>query len=145
MAQVIKGSWLDKESEVRAAQSGPFIFINSNGSGRIGDIAELLDALNSTALDPRFEQYGNFITANPCIGVHNPDYREVEGAEQWIDGPRIFDVDGVVYFHGNFYGLSHVFSIYTNDADTIQKLTDAIRANQQSGDYLAAKVGRAAQ
>lgn len=148
MARIIKGNWLEKDAEVRAAQSGIFIFINNNGSRwggeEPGDIAELLEAMGTTPLDPDFENYGNFITQDPCVGVSNPDYRKVEGADEWIDGPRIFDVDGVVYFSGNFLCLSCAFSIYTNDIETIAKLTDAIRTNQQRDDYLSARVGRAA-
>lgn len=145
---IIKGNWSDKGEEIKAAQAGPFIFIESNGSEWAGeqpdDVAQLLESLAEYPLDPTFEKYGNFITLDPCTGVRNPDYRKVEGAEEWIDGPRIFDVDGVAQFFGNFFGLSNVFSIYTNDAETIEKLTSAIRANQQSEDYLAAKAGRAA-
>lgn len=150
MATIIKGSWAEKEAEVRAAQSAPFVFINSNGSKWRGeqpdDIGLLLVTLNHYSLDPAFEKFGNFITLDPCVGVANPKFNHGDGNSepQWIDGQRIFEAEGVAYFHGNFYALSRVFSIYTNDAETIQKLTDAIRANQQSGDYLAAKVGRAA-
>jgi hypothetical protein len=141
---VIKGDWSNKEAEaMAAARGGSFVFITSNGSKCLGDeqddIEQLLDVLGKYPLDPRFENYGNFITLDPCVGVRNPDYRKIEGAEEWIDGPRIFDVDGVAKFFGNFFGLSHVFNIYTNDAGTVQKLTAAIRANQQRDDYLVAK------
>jgi hypothetical protein len=143
---IIKGIW--NYAEIKAAQFGSFVFINSNGSKwedeAPDDVHALIDALGKFPLDPTFEKYGNFISTNPCSGVRNPEFRKTEGAEEWIDGPRIFDVDGVVHFHGNFSGLSNVFSIYTNDAGTIQALTDAIRANQQRADYLEDKIARAA-
>lgn len=144
MATIIKGNWNEKDAEVRAAQSGPFVFISSNGSGRLGDVAQLLEDLAEYPLDPTFEKYGDFITLNPCEGVRNLEYRKVEGANEWIDGPRIFNVDGVVHFFGNFFGLSHAFSIDTNDAETINELTEAIRANQRREDYISAKVSLAA-
>lgn len=141
--QIIKGDWCDKSEEVARAQSGPFIFVNSNGSKWAGQepdsVKELLDVLELEPLDRSFERYGNFITLNPCEGVRNPDwcYGSPSGVEPWIDGKRIFAVDGVAHFFGNFFKLSHVFSIYTNDADTISKLTKAIRANQLRRDYLS--------
>lgn len=143
MATIIKGEWNKKADEVRAAQHGSFIFIAGNGSKWCGeeadDIEKLIETLGEHPLDPRLEKYGNFITNNPCVGIRNTEYRDTEGADEWIDGPRIFDVEGVAYFFGNFFDLSHGFSIYTNDSATIEKLTGAIRANQLREDYLAAK------
>lgn len=140
---IIKGDWRGNEDQVNRAQHGRFIFINSNGSRwageEPGDIAELLDVLGKEPLDPSFEAFGNFISVNPCSGVINPEYGKVVGAEKWIDGPRIFDVEGVVHFFGNFYHYSHVFGIYTNDPETIDKLTAAIRANQERANYKGAK------
>lgn len=143
--KTIKGNWLEKSDEVKAAEQGVFVFINSNvskwGGESPDDVSALLAVLEQYPLDATFENYGNFITHNPCVGVSNPrfDYHNGRKEPQWIDGPRIFGVDGVAYFNGNFLTLSHVFSIYTNDAATIGTLTSAIRANQQRPDYLAQK------
>lgn len=142
-AHTFKRSWAEWVA-LGHDQRDPFVLINSNGSGCSGafsqDLHGLLYVLAHTPLDPRFERYGNFITENPCIGVKNPGYIGAGcGQEPYIDGPRMFDVDGVVQFFGNFYLVSHVFRIYTNDAETIEKLTQAIRANQASQAYMDAK------
>ena len=143
MTTIIKGNWNDKYDEVMTAQHAPFVFINSNGSHFAGtepdDIEGLLSALDRYTLDPTFEGYGNFATLNPCQGVHNPEWNYTNNEPKWIDGPRLFDVDGVVSFFGNFLDYSHGFSIYTNDRETIESLTATIRANQQRETYRAAK------
>lgn len=87
--------------------------INSNGSKWAGQapdtIEQLLDVLNNYALDRRFEEGGNFI----------------------------MDREPGVRFWGNFLKLSHVFSIDTDEPQTIERLTKAIRENQKRPDYLA--------
>lgn len=137
--KIIKGNWNEKDVEVMAAQYEPFIFINQNGSKWAGqeqdDISELLNALEAYALDSKYEEYGNFITVNPCAGIENPEWNWSNGKTKYIDGPRLFDVDGVVMFNGNFLELSHGFCIYTNDQETINTLTKAIMDNQRRPDY----------
>jgi hypothetical protein len=132
---VIKG-W-DKWDDAQAAQHEPFIFIQSNGSKWAGDeeddIPELLDVLSKYALN--FDMFdGEFYSADPCHGVSNPKYCMWEGRDQkepaYIDGPRMYQCDGVYRFHGNFLELSHVFSIDTNDKETIASLVQAIDANK---------------
>jgi len=92
------------------------IVIHSNGSKWRGEeldsIEKLLNVLEEYALDPSFEDYGNFI----------------------------FDADRVVVrFWGNFYELSHVFSIDTDEDALITRLTTAIRANQRREPYQKAR------
>ena len=87
--------------------------IISNGSHWMGEaldtIEELLVVLATEPLDHTFERYGNFILP-----------------------PR----DGhPVRFWGNFARVSHVFSIYTDDQEVIERLTTAIRLNQDRDDY----------
>ena len=93
-------------------------FINSNGSKWAGSepdsIETLCGVLAEYTLDRTFEEYGNFI----CV-------RE--------DGPR----EGLTSFFGNFFALSHVFNIDTDDAALIEKLTKLIRANQLRAEYQA--------
>ncbi len=72
-------------------------------------IDDLLEVLASTPLDRRFEKLGNFI-------------------EPFKDLTR---------FWGNFFIVSHVFDIDTNEPEVIEKLTAAIRENQQRADYLS--------
>ena len=89
--------------------------IQSNGPRWAGQapasVDELLDVLARETLDPRFEKYGNFILRD------EPPLR----------------------FWGNFFNVSHVFSIDTDDPALIDRLTSAIRANQQRPDYQAAR------
>ena len=140
MTTIIKGNWRDKIDEVMAAQHTPFVFIVSSHAGtEPGDVDVLLSALDRYTLDPTFEGYGNFATMNPCQGVHNPEWNYTNNEPKWIDGPRLFDVDGVVSFFGNFLDYSHGFSIYTNDQTTIELLTTAILRNQQRETYRLAK------
>jgi hypothetical protein len=147
--KIIKGEWNEKSEELtQEVINQPFAFINSNGSKWAGenpdDIEKLLECLHEHTLDPDFEKYGNFITANPCRAAHNPKWTGFDNKEpQWIDGDRLFETEGVVQFWGNFFDVSHCFCIYTNDKDTIYLLTDAIRHNQSLHDYLIAKCQRA--
>ena len=92
--------------------------INSNGSKWAGEapdsIETLLEVLENNVLDRRFENEdgGDVFVSTRC------------------------DVTGKVRFHGNFFRLSHVFGIDTDEPDLIDGLTAAIRANQQRPDYL---------
>lgn len=86
--------------------------IISNGSHMAGSgpssIDDLKTALKEYALDRRFEMCGNF--------------HQDEGF-------------GVTRFFGNFFNLSHVFQIRTNDAELIASLVALIAANKQRPDY----------
>ena len=125
---IIKGCPRDKWEEVQAIQHEPFIYIKSNGSRWMGDeegdISELLGVLAKHELDSRMFKHG-FITVDPCEGVQDP---HVPG--KWIDGPRLYECDGVYNFFGNFVGVSHVFDIDTNHKPTIDALVAAIEANK---------------
>jgi len=145
--KTIKGCPRDRWEEVQAIQHDPFIYIMSNGSKWMGEEEDDLDALFTvlaeTPLDPRFEPYGNFITPDPCEGVRNPAWTWGNGEPQWIDGPRMYAVH-VVRFQGNFLEVSHGFAIDTNVPEIIDRLTTAIRANQQTEAYLRYKAEIAA-
>ena len=100
--------------------------IISNGSKWAGEapdsIATLLDVLGTHALHRLFESHlgegtGAFISV--C-----------QASEKWA-------LPGTTRFHGNFIGLSHVFSIDTDDPDLIDRLTAAIKANVERPDYLS--------
>lgn len=96
----------------------PDTTIECNGSRWYGEDAgpvdHLFGALAEHPLARRFEVYGNFI---------------------FPPGPG-----GHVEFWGNFYAVSHVFHVITRDAALIERLTSAIRENQQRLDYLAQPV-----
>lgn len=87
------------------------IRIQSNGSKWAGEpldtIEDLYAVLATETLDPRFEDCGNFIT--------------MEGA--------------TAHLFGNFYTVSHVFNLDTDEPETIQRLTSLIRANQATPAY----------
>ncbi len=76
--------------------------INSNGSkwaGQAPDTLEQLYAvLQSNPLNPRFEEYGDFCLRDPN------------------------DTRCMLRFWGNFYNLSHVFSIDTDDQAVIDRI-----------------------
>lgn len=94
------------------------IKIESNGSKWAGEepdtIDVLLDVLKHYPLDKHFEEYGNFVIKAP-------------GKPNKL----------VIRFFGNFFNLSHVFEIETDDSNVIKLLTDAIRDNQKRADYQA--------
>lgn len=93
------------------------ITIFSNGSkwnGQDPDTLErLLEVLGTTPLDPSFEDYGNF--------AYTEDIQE-----------------GNVRLFGNFWGVSHVFSI-EGTHEELAHVVLAIRANQQTEAYRHAK------
>jgi hypothetical protein len=116
------------------------IVINSNGSKGSGDtpdqIAALLDRLAGEPLNPTLEAYGNFVmparAAAPAIGD--------DGKVVYADlGPIYSEAPNAIRFTGNFYRVSAVFGIDTDEPELIEKLTAAIRANQATPAYKAAK------
>ena len=98
--------------------------IHSNGSKWFGEepdpIEKLLERLEEYALDPRFETYGNFVFSDPDPAIPV----------------------GATRFFGNFFELSGVFNIDTDDADLVESLTLAIRQNQRTPGYREAKEAR---
>lgn len=91
------------------------INIISNGSKWAGEppdsVEKLLEVLAKYALDRRFEQFGGFITKD--------------------------ETDDSVRFFGNFFNLSHVFQIVTDEPEIIERLSAAIHANMERPDYLS--------
>lgn len=101
--------------------------IQSNGSKWAGQqpesIEALIEVLKQYPLDPTFEKYGNFI--NP-----NPQFTEPEIQAKYA---------GCTSFFGNFYALSHVFNIYTDEPAIIDRLSKAIKANLSTEEYKQAR------
>lgn len=97
-----------------------------NGYRIVGPVAAevdlLLAMLERETLDPRFEQYGNFV----------------------IDADAVLQL-GEVQFHGNFITYSHAFDVRSDEPEVIARLTAAIRANQATKTYLEAADGLAEQ
>ena len=102
--------------------------IISNGSKWLGQepdsIEVLVETLKQYALDPVFEEYGNFV-------CHNPRWIKKESNEIY---------KGCTKIHGNFYTLSHTFDIITNDEEIIEQLETLIRNNLQTEAYKQAKI-----
>jgi len=102
--------------------------IISNGSKWAGQQPDSIDVLVETlkqyTLDPTFEEYGNFV-------CHNPHWIKKESNEIY---------KGCTKIHGNFYTLSHVFDIITDDKEIIVQLETLIRNNQQTEAYKQAKI-----
>lgn len=98
-------------------------------------VAALLSNLAGFALDPSFEEYGNFVQVEPKRAIAGARYGE------WVDGPDLCypNIPGAVQFFGNFFAVSAVFRITTNDPAVIEPLTQAIRANQSTPAYLEAR------
>jgi|CXWL01.1.fsa_nt_gi hypothetical protein len=144
---VLTGAPIHTWDKVLAVQHQPFLYLSGYEAPRPGEytspLQTLFDRLSDTPLDPRFEAYGDFITLNPCLGIRNPasvpSWPGCTTVPQWIAGPRLFTVEPVVHVLGNFLHWSQVFSIYTNDRPTIDRLTFAIRANQQTAAYQEAR------
>lgn len=113
------------------------IEIYSNGSRWAGQpcatIDELIEVLGRTPLDPTFEAYGNFISGPFDHGWDNPRLEEHKLLNPCTN------------FFGNFYEVSHVFNIWTDEPAVIDRLTAAIRANQATPAYLDARAVRQAQ
>lgn len=82
--------------------------IHFNGPGC--DLAVLEALLAVEPLSRNFEEYGNFALALP----------DGKGTRFW----------------GNFANISHAFQVDTDEPETIERLTAAIRANQQTTAYL---------
>ena len=101
--------------------------IVSNGSKWAGQapdsLDKLIEVLDQYPLDRTFEKYGNFIHKSVKWG------RNGKGPSPYPDAPN------VVVFFGNFYGLSHVFNIHTDESEVIDRLTKAIRKNKKRADY----------
>jgi hypothetical protein len=78
------------------------------------------------ALDPTFEDYGNFINLEP---------------RSYKDNSLIYPI-GCVQFSGNFVELSSNFRFATDEPELISKWTKLIRDNQKRDDYQEAKACR---
>jgi hypothetical protein len=104
--------------------------IESNGSRFAGEqpgsVNDLLVVLNNETLDPIFEQYGNFFS--------------FVNKENWPENniPKEYK-DMKFQFFGNFFSISHVFNILTDNKSIAMKLEVAIRKNQKTLNYAKAR------
>ena len=92
-----------------------------------GTVESLIETLAQDALDPSFEDYGNFVQgplrATDFLGPKDPPVEML----------------GKTMFFGDFYELAAVFRLYTDEPDLIARLTKAIQDNQATPAYQAAK------
>ena len=117
------------------------VHIDSNGShwagARPDGIEALFERLASFPLNPDFEDYGNFITpARLAHPTQDPDTLLTVYEDA---GPIYPESPDALRFWGNFYELSAVFCIDTDEPELIERLTAAIRANQATPAYQAAR------
>lgn len=92
------------------------VLVVSNGSGQVLDLDALFEALAAHTLDPKFRRYGN---------LRLEDERR----------------PGVMQFWGNFWDISHVFSVFcVAGCETARRLDAAIEANLATPAYAAACV-----
>ncbi|HLF10115.1 MAG TPA: hypothetical protein VJA26_02785 [Gammaproteobacteria bacterium] len=106
----------------------PRVLIHYNGSGHAGDqprpLSALFDRLQTDALDPWWGECMEL--AHSCIETRDEHTRQLV----YIDtGPIYDDAPDAVRFCGNFETYSHGFCIDTDDAEVIEVLLAAIRAN----------------
>ena len=111
--------------------------IQSNGSRWAGEdlatLDELAECLRTHTLDPTFEKYGDFL------------YQVRPG--DWIRGkkPEGTDPERTFNMFGNFFDVSHVFNIYTDDPALVAKFRALIDANKKTAAYKSAKKKRREQ
>lgn len=94
------------------------IYLNGNHSHKNNYtlIDYLLKLLETEPLDKNFENFGNFVYKHGARNHKNPP--------------------DCVCFFGSFRYFSYPFRICTDEPEIIEKLTNAIRANQQKSGYL---------
>lgn len=124
------GKWAEVQAVM--ASGADFVYIHHNGSHWAGeepdDVTKLLEVLAEYQLQPDYSE----CSVDPCRWQHNPRFVRFETTTepQYIDGPRMYRVDGVWRFSGNFAELSHAFCIDTNHRPTIEALRAAFTANK---------------
>ena len=102
---------LANDREVTDAFPDVFTLIESNGSKWMGQKPDTLDDLC------------NVMSEHRLIDHFEPGFEPIDH-HQW------YRQRGMIRFHGNFEALSHVFSIDTNDPETIKTLKDHLELCQ---------------
>lgn len=100
-------------------------------------IEDLLNLLKTEPLDPRFEEFGNFVAM--AYGAKVDGYDILNEPNIVSTGPRNPEAPDAVNFFGNFYRYSFVFNIDTDEVLLINQLTAAIRSNQLTTAYKNAR------
>lgn len=124
----------DKPTENQYILGPSRILIEHNGSKWAGDSEDplpvLFARLENYALDPRFEDCGNFASIAHSAKRHRCYNDEGQYIDYYEDtGPIYDDAPYAVSFFGNFYELSAGFSIVTDDPEVVEVLLEAIREN----------------
>ncbi len=88
----------------------------------------ILNDLENYTLDPRFENYGNF--------VFNPTFKNEQQKQNWINEYN----ENCICIFGNFFDYSHAFYVITDEQNFINELKTAIRKNQNTEKYKNAKL-----
>lgn len=114
--------------KLQKLQHEPFFFSDSTPRlwmGKPRSIGVLYQLLREYRLDPYWEP---FETVDPCTCIVNYD-APIGSEERFIDGPRMFEADGIVSFQGAFENFSFGFGYFTNVPQIISKLREAIAWN----------------
>lgn len=114
------------------------LIINSNydafGVGHDAPIEALFERLQKYALDPAFERYGDF-----CF---KPYHWTRDDGGKIIDDltrPLYPDAPDTRRVFGNFFDVSGVFNLDTDEQELIAKLRALIAANKATPAYAAAR------
>jgi len=114
--------------KLQKLQHEPFFFSDSTPlrwMWKPRSIGVLYRLLREYRLNPYWKP---FETVDPCVGIVNYD-APVGSEERFIDGPRMFEADGIVNFQGAFENFSFGFGYFTNVPQIIAKLRKAIAWN----------------
>lgn len=114
--------------KLQKLQHEPFFFSDSvplQWMWKPRSIGVLYRLLREYRLNPYWKP---FETVDPCVGIVNYD-APVGSEERFIDGPRMFEADGIVSFQGAFENFSFGFGYFTNVPQIISKLREAIAWN----------------
>lgn len=94
------------------------VYNGSKWAGQAPDpLEKLLEVLANEPLDPRFQNFHASIATDTLFGAGGDGFTDM--------------------FYGNFYRVSHGFSVLTNDPAVISTLIDACKLNTQSDAYRA--------
>lgn len=145
-----KSSQQTSTAELEACPSNQYclgpsrILILWNGSKWAGEspdpLSLLIQRLERYALDPVFEECGNFASIAHGSFHHHGYQDDGMYVDYYEDtGPMFDDAPYAVIFFGNFLKLSAGFSIVTDDPEIVEVLLEAIRTNQRSTAYQEAR------
>lgn len=117
------------------------LIVHSNydafGVGHNAPIETLYERLQKYTLDPKFEDYGDF-----CYKPYHFTRDDAGKVIDNLDRPIYPDHPEALCFFGNFFDVSGVFKIDTDEPIVIEKLKALIAANKSTANYANARKER---